>query len=45
MTDFEAIITANYTDREETDTVTKVRANIARDLYLSVYADNCRGYL
>lgn len=42
---FSAIVTSNYTDSEVTDTVVTVRADIARDMYISIMTDNCRGYL
>ena len=44
-TDFETIIAANYTDREVTDTVVQVRADVARDMEIVIMHDNCRGYL
>jgi hypothetical protein len=44
-TDFEAIINANYTDGEATDTVVQVRADIAHDMDIVIMHDNCRGYL
>ena len=45
MSDFEAIISASYTDQEVTDTVSLVRDAVARDLEITVMHDNCRGYL
>lgn len=45
MSDFEAIIATNYTDREVTDTVVQVRADVARDMDIVIMHDNCRGYL
>jgi hypothetical protein len=44
-TDFETIIAANYTDGEVTDTVVRVRADVARDMDIVIMHDNCRGYL
>lgn len=45
MSDFEAIITSNYTDREVIDTIVTVRADVARDMDIAIMTDNCRGYL
>jgi hypothetical protein len=45
MSDFETIIAANYTDGEVTDAVVRVRADVARDMDISIMHDNCRGYL
>jgi hypothetical protein len=44
-TTFSAILANNYTDGEVTDTVVRVRADIAHDMDISIMHDNCRGYL
>jgi hypothetical protein len=44
--EFSAIITASYeSDKEVTDAVIRVRADIAHDMDISIMHDNCRGYL
>lgn len=45
MSDFEAIITSNYSDGEVINTVATVRADVARDMDIVIMTDNCRGYL
>jgi hypothetical protein len=45
MSDFEAYISEEFTDGEVTDMVVRVRADIARDMDISIMHDNCRGYL
>jgi hypothetical protein len=44
MEDFETIIATEYTDGEVTETVRRVRKEIADDLTSLVYGP-CRGYL
>lgn len=42
---FESIVASNYTDGEVTDTIVRVRAEVAHDMDISIMTDNCRGYL